>query len=90
MVEPTNLKPRFLRSLLMRSESGVVAGHVGLGFPAVHDGFAIHIAPDERIEASELAGHVQKQLRVGYGRVDLKAVAHDPSLAMSSSTLASS
>ena len=44
MVEPTNLKPRFLRSLLMRSERRG-RRHVGLGFQRFTIGSPSTISP---------------------------------------------
>ena len=76
MVEPTKLKPRRFRSLLMASDSGVRAGTL-----RTFHGFTFGLPSDKlpyvAIEGAELLLHAQEGFGVLDGRCDLQLVAHD-------------
>ena len=81
MVEPTNLKPRRSKSLLMASDCGVRAGSTSSALPAVLHRPAIHESPDVAVEAAEFLLHFEERLRVGDRRGNLETIAHDARIA---------
>ena len=79
MVLPTKRKPRRRRSLLIASDSGVLAGTSRI------DGHCSALGgrrrtPDVFVERAEFLLHFEKRFRVLNGRIDLQAVADDASV----------
>ena len=81
MVDPTKLNPRFLRSLLIASDSGVLAGTCFIDFGRFTRGFPSNELPDITVEAAELLLHAEKRFRILHGRRDLQLVADDARIA---------
>ena len=77
MVDPTNVKPRFFRSRLIASDSGVVAGTSFGVLGAFSFGTAADELPDVAIEGTELSLHVDKSRGIPDRAFDLQSIAND-------------
>ena len=77
-IEPMNLKPRLLRSLLKASDSRLVAGKSARVRNSLTMGFATDKAPYIGAEAAKFVLHGEEMPGVFHGRADLAAVANQP------------
>ncbi len=77
MVDPTKLKPRRFKSLLIASDSAVRAGTCLNDFGELIRGLPSDELPDVAVEAAELLLHAEKRLRIFDGGSDLQPVAND-------------
>ena len=77
MVEPTKVKPRFLRSFESASDSGLVAGTLLQRRGRFTHGPAADEAPHVGVEAAEFPLHGEEGLRVAHRAFHLQAIAND-------------